>query len=402
MRMRSLILLCLVMAVVGAVFVWGRYYKTDPVSAEAAMQQQAPAQGPTQNAQQAAPQSTPQPAPEGGKPAVAVRVSEVTQASMPIRRRTIGWVEPIAAVAIKSRINSVIMEQHATDGAFVNKGDVLFVLDDREVKATIARDEAAMAQHQAEVERAHGDLERTKTLVAKQTASKQTLDQVVAAARAAEAAVAADKAILQADRLTLSYTTITAPISGRLGAVAVTPGNLVAVNGDVALVTITQMQPIRLSFTLPDRDIDALRAALAQYPPAAVRVFTKGEKTARANGNLIFIDSTVDAASGTITAKAEFANENLALWPGQYFDVEIELGVEPQAAIVPTVALQVGQDGLFVFVVTPDHKAEMRKVTVTGSDAERSAVTAGLQPGERVVVEGQHRLSPGAPVQVEQ
>ncbi|MBA4097898.1 MAG: efflux RND transporter periplasmic adaptor subunit [Rhodospirillum sp.] len=402
MRMRSLILLCLVMAVVGAVFVWGRYYKTDPVSAEAAMQQQAPAQAPTQNAQQAAPQSTPQPAPEGGKPAVAVRVSEVTQASMPIRRRTIGWVEPIAAVAIKSRINSVIMEQHATDGAFVNKGDVLFVLDDREVKATIARDEAAMAQHQAEVERAHGDLERTKTLVAKQTASKQTLDQVVAAARAAEAAVAADKAILQADRLTLSYTTITAPISGRLGAVAVTPGNLVAVNGDVALVTITQMQPIRLSFTLPDRDIDALRAALAQYPPAAVRVFTKGEKTARANGNLIFIDSTVDAASGTITAKAEFANENLALWPGQYFDVEIELGVEPQAAIVPTVALQVGQDGLFVFVVTPDNKAEMRKVTVTGSDAERSAVTAGLQPGERVVVEGQHRLSPGAPVQVEQ
>ena len=400
MRMRSLILLCLVMAVVGAVFVWGRYYKTDPVSAEAAMQQQAPAQA--QNAQQAAPQSTPQPAPESGRPAVAVRVAEVTQASMPIRRRTIGWVEPIATVAIKSRINSVIMEQHATDGAFVNKGDVLFVLDDREAKATIARDEAAMAQHQAEVERARGDLERTKTLVAKQTASKQTLDQVVAAARAAEAAVEADKAILQADRLTLSYTTITAPISGRLGAVAVTPGNLVAENGDVALVTITQMQPIRLSFTLPDRDIDALRAALAQYPPAAVRVFTKGEKTARANGNLIFIDSTVDAASGTITAKAEFANENLALWPGQYFDVEIELGVEPQASIIPTVALQVGQDGLFVFVITPDNKAEMRKVTVTGSDADKSAVTTGLQPGERVVVEGQHRLSPGAPVEVEE
>jgi membrane fusion protein, multidrug efflux system len=402
MRIRTLILLCLVMAVVGAVFVWGRYYKTDPVSAEAAMQQQVPAQAPIQSAQQAAPQSTPQPAPESGRPAVAVQVSEVTQASMPIRRRTIGWVEPIATVAIKSRINSVIMEQHATDGAFVNKGDVLFVLDDREAKATIARDEAAMAQHQAEVERARGDLERTKTLVAKQTASKQTLDQVVAAARAAEAAVAADKAVLQADRLTLSYTTITAPISGRLGAVAVTPGNLVAENGDVALVTITQMQPIRLSFTLPDRDIDALRTALAQYPPAAVRVFSKGEKTPRANGNLIFIDSTIDAASGTITAKAEFANENLALWPGQYFDVEVELGVEPQAAIIPTVALQVGQDGLFVFVITPDNKAEMRKVTVTGSDAERSAVTAGLQPGERVVVEGQPRLSPGAPVQVEQ
>lgn len=394
--MRSLVLLCLVVAVVGAVFVWGRYYRTDPVAAEAAMQQPAPAQGTQQSAQQAAPQ----PAPD--RPAVAVKVAEVTQASMPIRRRTIGWVEPIAAVAVKSRINSAIMEQHATDGAFVNKGDVLFVLDDREAKAAIARDEAAMAQHQAEVERAHGDLERTKTLVAKQTASKQTLDQVVAAARAAEAAVAADKAILQADRLTLSYTTITAPIAGRLGAVAVTPGNLVSENGDVALVTITQMQPIRVSFTLPDRDIDALRTALAQYPPAAVRVFSKGEKSARAQGSLNFIDSTVDAASGTITAKAEFANENLALWPGQYFDVEVELGVEPQASIIPTVALQVGQDGLYVFVATPDNKAEMRKVTVTGSDADKSAVTMGLSPGERVVVEGQHRLSPGAPVTVEQ
>jgi multidrug efflux system membrane fusion protein len=396
MRMRSLILLCLVVAVVGAVFVWGRYYRTDPVAAEAAMQQPTPAQGSAQSAQQTAPQS----APESNRPAVAVKVVEVTQASMPIRRRTIGWVEPIATVAVKSRINSVIMEQHATDGAFVNKGDVLFVLDDREAKAAIARDEAAMAQHQAEVERARGDLERTKTLVAKQTASKQTLDQVVAAFRAAEAAVAADKAILQADKLTLSYTTITAPISGRLGAVAVTPGNLVSENGDVALVTITQMQPIRVSFTLPDRDIDALRTALAQFPPAAVRVFTKGEKAARAQGSLTFIDSTIDAASGTITAKAEFTNDNLALWPGQYFDVEVELGVEPQASIIPTVALQVGQDGLFVFVATPDNKAEMRKVTVTGSDADKSAVTAGLSPGERVVVEGQHRLSPGAPVSV--
>lgn len=397
MRTRSLLLLCLVVAGVGGVFVWGRYYRTDPVSAEAAMQQPAPAQA--QNAQQAAPQTAP--APGSNRPAVAVRIAEVTQASMPIRRRTIGWVEPIATVTVKSRINSVIMEQRATDGAFVNKGDVLFVLDDREAKAAIARDEATMAQHQAELERARADLERTKTLVAKQTASKQTLDQVISEARAAAAAVEADKAVLQADRLTLSYTTIEAPISGRLGAVAVTPGNLVSENGDVALVTITQMQPIRLSFTLPDRDIDALRTALSQYPPAPVRVFTKGEKTARAQGSLSFIDSTIDAASGTITAKAEFANDNLALWPGQYFDVEVELGVEPQAAIIPTVALQVGQDGLFVYVVTPEDKAEIRKVTVTGSDADKSAVTAGLQPGDRVVVEGQHRLSPGAPVKVE-
>jgi len=387
MRTRSLLVICAVLAVVGGVVVWGKYHRVDPVSAEAAMQQGPKTQGPEQGQ-------------DSGKPAVAVKVAEVTQASMPIRRRTIGWVEPIATVAIKSRINSVIMEQRATDGQFVKKGDVLFVLDDREAKAAIARDEAAMAQHQAEVDRAHADLARTKTLVAKQTASRQTLDQALADAQAAEAAVAADRAVLQQDKLTLSYTTIAAPISGRLGAVGVTPGNLVAENGDVALVTITQMQPIRVSFTLPDRDIDALRAALAQYPPAPVRVFTKGDNTARAKGTLSFIDSSVDVDSGTITAKAEFPNENLALWPGQYFDIEIELGLEAQASIVPTVALQVGQNGLFVFVVTLENKAEMRTVTVVGSDGDKSAVSAGLQPGERVVVDGQHRLSPGAPVMV--
>lgn len=397
MRMRSLLLLFAVLAVVAGVFVWGKYLRTDPVRAEAAMQQPAQTQAP--DPAQSTAQNTPQ-SPEASRPTIAVKVVDVTQGSMPIGRKTIGWVEPIATVAVKSRVNSVIMEQHAQDGQFVEKGDVLFVLDDREAKAAIARDEAAMAQHQAEVERARADLERTKTLVARQTASRQTLDQAMADARIAEAAVAADKAVLQADRLTLSYTTITAPISGRLGAVAVTPGNLVSENGDVALVTITQMQPIRVTFTLPDRDIDALRTALAQYPPAPVRVFTKGEDVPRAKGNLTFIDSAVDAASGTITAKGEFANENLALWPGQYVDVEVELGLQAEAAIIPTVALQVGQDGLFVFVITPDNKAEMRNVTVAGNEGDKSAVAVGLQPGERVVVDGQHRLSPGAPVMV--
>jgi multidrug efflux system membrane fusion protein len=387
LRTRSLLFICALLAVVAGAVVWGRYHRSDPVTAEAAMQPAAKAQDPDQGQ-------------GNGRPAVAVKVAEVTRASMPIRRRTIGWAEPIATVAIKSRVNSVIMEQRAADGQFVKAGDVLFVLDDREAKAAIARDEAAMAQHQAEVERALADLERTKTLVAKQTASKQTLDQALADARAAQAAVAADKAVLQADRLTLSYTTILAPISGRLGAVGVTPGNLVAENGEIALVTITQMQPIRVSFTLPDRDIDALRSALAQYPPAPVSVFVKGNKTPRAKGTLSFIDSSVDVASGTITAKAQFANDNLALWPGQYFDVEVELGLQAEASIIPSVALQVGQKGLFVFIITPDNKAEMRTVTVSASDGDKSAVATGLSPGERVVVDGQHQLSPDARVTV--
>ena len=393
MRTRSFLVICALLAAVGGLAAWGRYHRADPVMAEAATQHAAKAQDPVKDQDPVKNAAT-------GKPAIAVKVAEVTEGTMPIRRRTIGWVEPIATVAVKSRIDSVITEQRATDGQFVKQGDVLFVLDDREARAAIARDEAAMAQHQAEVERAHSDLERAKTLAAKQAVSKQSLDQAMADARVAEAAVAADKAVLQADKLTLSYTTIVAPISGRLGAVGVTPVNLVSENGDVALVTITQMQPIRVSFTLPDRDIDALRTALAEYPPAAVRVFVKGDKTPRAKGALSFIDSSIDSASGTITAKAEFANENLALWPGQYFDVEVELGVRAQTSIIPSVALQVGQDGLFVFVVTPENKAEIRKVTVAGSNANQSAISSGLEPGERVVVDGQHQLAPGAQVMV--
>jgi multidrug efflux system membrane fusion protein len=393
MRTRSFLVICAVLAVVGGLAAWGRYHRADPVTAEAATQHAAKAEDPVKDQDPVKNAGT-------GKPAIAVKVAEVTEGTMPIRRRTIGWVEPIATVAVKSRIDSVITEQRATDGQFVKQGDVLFVLDDREARAAIARDEAAMAQHQAEVERAHSDLERAKTLAAKQAVSKQSLDQAMADARVAEAAVAADKAVLQADKLTLSYTTIVAPISGRLGAVGVTPGNLVSENGDVALVTITQMQPIRVSFTLPDRDIDALRTALAEYPPATVRVFVKGDKTPRAKGALSFIDSSIDSASGTITAKAEFANDNLALWPGQYFDVEVELGVRAQTSIIPSVALQVGQDGLFVFVVTPENTAEIRKVTVAGSNADQSAISSGLAPGERVVVDGQHQLAPGAQVMV--
>jgi multidrug efflux system membrane fusion protein len=385
MRSRSLIVIGVVVALFGGFFAWSHYRKIDPAAAEAAVQQQPAAQ--LEVAQQ-----------PDSKPKVAVKVAAVTEAIMPIRRRTIGWVEPMATVAVKSRIDSVILEQHAAEGAFVKPGDVLFILDDREVRATIARDEAAMAQHQAEVERARADLERVKTLVARQTASKQTLDQAISDARVAEAAVSADKAVLQADKLTLSYTTITAPIAGRLGSVAVTPGNLVEANGETALVTITQMQPIRVSFTLPDRDIDPLRTALAQYPPAVVRVFAKGSDVARAKGHLSFIDSTVDSTSGTITAKGEFDNENLALWPGQYFDTEIELGLLPQGPVVPTVALQVGQDGLFVFVVTPEDTVEVRKVTVAGNDGGMSAIAEGLSVGERVVVDGQHQVGPGSRV----
>ena len=158
---------------------------------------------------------------------IAVRVAEVKTTSMPIRRRTIGWVEPIATVEIKSRVDSVIMEQRAKEGDFVEAGDVLFVLDDRETRAALAHEEATLKKDQALLDLANANLERAQALAAKQTVSKQSLDQARAEARAAAAAVVADRALMEATNLILSYSVIKAPISGRLGAIAVTPGNLV-------------------------------------------------------------------------------------------------------------------------------------------------------------------------------
>ncbi len=378
MRTRSLLFICSILALAGGVIAWSHYQRSVPVTAEAAQAARDPAQAASDN-----------------RPGIAVKLAEVTQGTMPIRRRTIGWVEPIATVAVRSRVDSVIVEQLATDGQFVKEGDVLFRLDDDQIKAAIARGEATQAREEALLARARADLERMRNLVAKNTASRQQLDQAMADAKSAEASVAAQAADVRLERILLTYTIIKAPISGRLGAVGVTPGNMVQESSTTPLVTITQMQPIRVTFTLPDRDLDALRAALRNPNPAVVRVFAKGTKEARATGYLNFIDSAIDTTSGTITAKAEFANENLTLWPGQYYDVEVELGMQPATTIIPTVALQVGQGGLFVFVVTPDNQAEMRTVTVAGSDGEMSAISSGLQPGEQVVVDGQHQLSPG-------
>ena len=177
-----------------------------------------------------------------------------------------------------------------------------------------------------------------------------------------------------------------------------TPGNLVSVNDPIGLVTITQVRPIRVAFTLPERDLAALRKAYITKPPAVVRVFSPGASEALATGELDFIDSLVDSSSGTIAAKAKFANDKFELWPGMYVDVEIDLSVRPKTVMIPTVAIQSGQDGPFVFVAKPDQKAEMRKVALVGVEGDRAALASGVNEGERVIVEGQMRLVGGARV----
>jgi multidrug efflux system membrane fusion protein len=241
-----------------------------------------------------------------------------------IRRRTIGIIESPAIVVVRARIDSQVLEQHVVDGQLVRKGDLLFTLDDREIQAQIARDQAQLAKDNAGLAQAQADLARKQELIEKNVAPQQQVDQATAAYKAAQQTVEADEAVLQADRLKLGYAKLEAPITGRVGAIRVTPGNLVGVNDTAGLVTITQIKPIRAGFTLAERDLAAVRKAFARSPPAEVRVYAPGEDKLLATGTLDFVDSSVDFSSGTIAAKAKFTNDKLELWPGMYVDVELD------------------------------------------------------------------------------
>jgi multidrug efflux system membrane fusion protein len=197
----------------------------------------------------------------------------------------------------------------------------------------------------------------------------------------------------------LGYTRIKAPIDGRIGTVQVTPGNLVrAGDTGTGLVTITQVKPVRVAFTLPERELSGLRDAVASGKPPVVHVRPNGQEKAVTSAPVSFIDSAVDTQSGTITVRAEFPNEGLELWPGQYVDVQVDLRTRPDTITVPTVAVQTGQDSPYVFVARPDGTAELRKIVVLAAQGGRTAVAEGLAAGENVVVDGQLRLSDGAAI----
>ncbi|KRE08413.1 hypothetical protein ASE61_02095 [Bosea sp. Root670] len=333
--------------------------------------------------------------------AVAVVSAAAIQADFPVRKHAIGFVETPASVLVRSRIDSQIMAQHVTDGQFVKAGDLLFTLDDRDLKAQIAKDEAMLARDEATHTRNLADLDRYRQLFTRNAGTQQQVDQATADEKISAATIQGDHATLDADRLKLGYTRITAPIDGRIGTVQVTPGNLVnasANSNGTGLLTITQMKPLRVSFAMPESELPTLQGALAAAKPVPVTARVPNAARTAAEGKLNFVDSTVDVTSGTITAKAAFANDDLSLWPGQYVDVEIIPETLTGVTVIPTVAVQTGQKGPYAFVIKPDSTVDLRQIKVALSDGERTAVTEGIAPGERVVTDGQMRLKQGTRV----
>ncbi|MEA1833917.1 efflux RND transporter periplasmic adaptor subunit [Methylobacterium durans] len=323
---------------------------------------------------------------------------------VPDVRTGVGWVEPLSTVKVRARIEGEIVERRVEDGSVVAEGDVLFRIDDSEIRAVVARDEATLAKDRATLARLEADLGRALELRARSVSTQVQVDQLTAEARAAAATVAAAEATLRASRIKLGYAIVRAPIGGRVGVVRNARGDLVgpAEGPSAALLTITPMKPLQVSLTLPERDLDALRTAMAEGGERpAVSVFLGGAERPAATARIRFIDSSVDSATGTILVKALVPNEDGALWPGQYARLSLNLDAGSDQVTVPLAALMRDRTGAAIFVVRPDGTAERRAVESTETLEGRAVIRAGLAAGERIVVEGQTRLVDGSALSVE-
>jgi membrane fusion protein, multidrug efflux system len=330
--------------------------------------------------------------------AVPVTVGTVMRKSMPVELAAIGNVQPYSTVAVKALINGELTEVHFREGQDVRKGDLLFTIDPRPYQAALAQAEAALARDRAQAKNAEADARRYAELVEKDYVTQEQFDQTQAASAAAQATVQADEAAVEAARVNLGYCTIRSPIDGRTGNLMVHAGNVIKAN-DVPLVTINQITPVYVAFSVPEQQLSEIkkRAAAGKLDVLALLAASGAEPN---HGQLSFIDNAVDPSTGTIQLKATFPNRSRSLWPGEFVNVRLVLSQESNAVVAPARAVQTGQEGEFVFVVKSDDTVESRPVTVARTVDQDAIIEKGLDPGERVVTDGQLRLVPGARVEI--
>jgi membrane fusion protein, multidrug efflux system len=356
-----------------------------------------------------------------------VVVARVSQRDVPINVDVIGNVEAYSTISVKAQVGGEITKVSFHEGDFVKKGDLLFTIDGRpleaqlsQAQANLARDTAALSQAQANLARdianekyAQDQAKRYRGLFDQGVVSREQADQMgssadalsqtvladKAAIESARAQIVADKAAVENVQVQLNYTTIQSPINGRTGSIAVKQGNVVAPN-TTELMTITEVQPIYVTFSVPEAQLGDIKQYMGQGQ-LPVHAAPQADASTQEIGVLTFIDNSVDATTGTIKLKGTFPNDDNKLWPGEFVRVTLGLTTRPHATVVPNQAVQTGQDGQFVYVVKQDRTVEMRPV-VTGTRVDQELVIdRGLEPGETVVTEGQLRLTPGSHVQVQ-
>ena len=333
-----------------------------------------------------------------GGGAVAVTVADVIQTAAPVQLRTFGTVQALLTVAIKSQISGVLTEVHVNEGQDVREGDLLFTVEPRPQEAALKQAEANLARDTAQLRNAEKETARQDELLKKGMASQDAYDQAVAASESLKATVQADEALVANAKLQLEYCTIRAPFDGRTGELTVDQGNLVQAGGAI-LLTINQIVPIQANFSLPQQELQRLRDEMAKGPLAVV-AFDPASQAHSETGELVFVDNQVDPQTGTVRLKATFKNEDRRLWPGEFVNVVLTLSIQPDAIVVPTTAVQTGQQGLFVFVVNADMTVAARAVTVDRGLNGETVISSGLKAGEKVVTDGQLQLSPGSKVEI--
>jgi multidrug efflux system membrane fusion protein len=331
--------------------------------------------------------------------AVPVSVAQVVQKSVPVTLHAIGNVEPYTSVAVKARVDGQIVAVRFREGDEVRQGAVLFEIDRRPFDAQLAQAQANLQKDQALLTHARDQDRRYKDLLERKFISPDAYAQMKTNVATAEATVRADEAAISGIRLMLDYCTIRAPITGYAGKIQIQEGNLVKANDTNSLVVINQVVPIDVAFSVPEQSLSPVRRYQAAGELTVTAQVPNGGG-APVSGRLAFIDNTTDASTGTIKLKAEFANNDKSLWPGQFVDVVLTLTHQSDAIVVPATAVQNGPEGQYVFVVEPDHVVQLRDIKVARSEGDFAIVASGLKPGETVVTVGQLRLAPGTKITV--
>ena len=326
--------------------------------------------------------------------AIPVVVQEVRQRDYPVYMFGLGTVSAFNTVLVRSRVDGRIDSIAFEEGQDVHQGDILVRIDPRPYSAALRQMEANRKKDQATLDNARLDLARSTELVARQFAPRQTVDTQRATVSQLEAAIEADNAQIDSAQVLLEYTTITAPIPGRTGVRQIDAGNIVHAADPGGIVVLTQLDPISVIFTLPEKHLDAVNVAIARAGKARLTVtaLARDQQTVLGEGELMLVDNLIDQSTATMKLKATFANPQHRLWPGQFVVARLATETRTEVIVAPLPAVQRGPDGTYVFVLKPDQTVEMRPVTVEQSEGDLALITNGLAPGETIVTDGQYRL----------
>ena len=334
-------------------------------------------------------------------PPPVVIVAQAGSKNVTVFEHTIGTVVAEATVQVTARVSGQLMKAYFTEGQMVRAGDLLFLIDPKPFQAALEQAGAQLAKDQAILFSAQNDQKRYDTLFAQNAASSQQRDQADATAKGLLATVASDRAVLDVAKLNLGYTQIRSPVNGKTGPILIQPGNLIGANGANALVVVTQIRPIKVSFSLPQSDLPLIQARARDHTLLAT-VDPHQSKAGLISAPVDFVDNQINPQTGTIELRATFDNNDQSLVPGQLIDVAVSLNNLKRATVVPREAVNDGPNGRYVFVIPPNAVAAMQPVTVLFDDGTDMAIAGDVKPGDKVVIDGQLRVLPGKKVSIQQ